>query len=146
MKSERPLPEIFTRVLWQKAEALIARYHTIREYILKTYPGVNELLYHTHALTSVFTVSEKMSDGFCLIPIYTAHLNLGFQRGVLLNDSLHLLEGTGKLMRHIPIKNLDDFHKEAVYHLIDEAYQLAIEDAGASSALNGKTISKIKSI
>lgn len=57
-----------------------------------------ELNYHTHALTSVYSVSKKLGDAFYMIPIYTNHLNLGFNKGTLLNDTSKLLRGTGKLI------------------------------------------------
>lgn len=144
MKSSRQLPEKFLSVLHLKDDLLVDLYMELRETILITYPAVNELLYYTHALTSVFTVSEKMSDGFCLIPIYKEHLNFGFQRGMLLNDVDNLLEGTGKLMRHIPVRRLEDFKKEAVFKLIEASYELAITDAGKNVALEGLTISKLR--
>lgn len=143
MKNQRPLPEEFLAPLHRKEEALVTLYTELRNSIFDRYPEVNELLYHTHALTSVFTVSEKMNDGFCLIPIYKEHFNLGFQRGTVLVDSSGLLTGTGKLMRHIPITGVNSFKKDEVVRLLDEAYKLALEDA-AKVDLQGKTISKIK--
>lgn len=140
----RPLPEEFINLLQMKDDWLVELYLELRKIILEKHPKANELLYHTHALTSVFTVSEKMSDGFCLIPIYKAHLNFGFQRGTLLQDSNNLLEGTGKLMRHIPIKSIQHLKKEGISTLLNDAYQLALEDAGDHIDLKGVTISKIK--
>jgi len=42
-------------------------------HILELYPNCNELIYHTHALTAVFSISDKLSDAFCMLPIYTNH-------------------------------------------------------------------------
>lgn len=144
MKTLRALPEEFKIPLQTKPTALITLYIGLRSFILDRYKGVNELLYHTHALSSVYSVSQKMGDGFCLVPIYTDHFNLGFQRGVLLDDPNNLLLGTGILMRHIRITTSADFNSQAVKLLLDQAFNLALEDS-KNVQLDGKTISKIKS-
>ncbi len=127
-----------------KEESLIELYKDLRSYLLDLYPEANELLYHTHALTSVYTISEKLSDGFCMIPIYTAHLNLGFHKGTLLDDPHKLLQGTGKLIRHIPITNKKDYRNPKVKKLIKVAIDFAIEDMDKPTKSTAKIISKIK--
>lgn len=144
MEKIRDIHPHFQEPLKHKKQELIDLYEDLRAFILSAYPDCNELLYHTHALTSLYTVSEKMSDGFCMIPIYTDHLNLGFNKGTLLDDPNQLLKGTGKLIRHIPIANSDDFRNKNVKELLKAAYLLAIEDREKESKVQGKTISKIK--
>ncbi len=97
-----------------KDQELITLFKDLRTYVLSLYPDSNELLYHTHALTTAFSISEKLGDCFCMIPIYSKHLNLGFNKGVLLDDPYQLLKGTGKLMRHIPIQHTEDFKNDKV--------------------------------
>ncbi|MFK7952302.1 MAG: DUF5655 domain-containing protein [Ekhidna sp.] len=127
-----------------KEQSLIDLYKELRSFILELYPESNELLYHTHALTSVYTISEKLSDGFCMIPIYSNHLNLGFHKGTLISDPENLLQGTGKLIRHIPIIAKEDFQNESVKSLIQSAIDFAIEDMDRPTNSKGKIISKIK--
>ena len=79
-----------------------------------------------------------------MIPIYSKHLNLGFNKGTLLEDPHQLLKGTGKLMRHIPITSVEDFSNDAVKALIKNAIDFAIQDMDKPSKSIGKTISKIK--
>lgn len=146
MKKGRPIHPHFEKPLGLKEQSLIELYSDLRDFILSLYPNSNELLYHTHALTSLYTVSEKMSDGFCMIPIYTNHLNLGFNKGVLLSDPENLLKGTGKLIRHIPVKKKEEYRNGAVLALLKEAFTLAIEDRVGDSKLNGETVSKIKQL
>ena len=116
----------------------------MRQLILDLYPDSNEILYHTHALTSVFSISEKLSDAFCMIPIYTNHLNLGFNKGTLLNDPHKILTGTGNLIRHVDVKTQSDFQKDSIKELIQEAINLAISDMDKATKSKGMTISKIK--
>lgn len=134
----------FLKHLKYKEQALIDLYLELRAFILSIHPKCNELLYHTHALTSLYSVSEKMGDAFCMIPIYTNHLNLGFNKGTLLEDPHNLLQGTGKLIRHIPVEKEADFKNKTVTALIEKAIAFAIEDSNAKKMNQGLTISKIK--
>lgn len=145
MSAMKPIHPDFQKFLDLKPKECIDLYIDLRNYILELFPEVNELLYHTHALTSVYTMSDKLSDAFCMIPIYTNHLNLGFNKGTLLTDSKIVLQGTGKLIRHIPIKIAADYRNDAVKNLLISAKDLAISDMNKPSKVNGMTISKIKS-
>ena len=129
-----------------KEQSLFELFKDLREFILEIYPDNNELLYHTHALTSVFSISDKLSDAFCMIPVYTNHLNLGFNKGTLLNDPHKLLTGTGNLIRHIPIAEPTDYRNKKVKDLVKSAIAFAIKDMDNPTKSTGKTISKIKKI
>lgn len=144
MLVEKPIHPDFIHYLKDKEQALIELYTGLRNFVWSQYPEANELLYQTHALTSVFTLSEKLSDGFCHIPIYTEHLNLGFNKGSLLNDPNNLLEGTGKWIRHIPVRNEADYRREGVKELVQAAIALAQEDLSKPGKKQGQSISKIK--
>ena len=133
----------FLDILKYKEHSLIELFCDLREYMISLYPEGNELLYHTHALTSVFCISEKLCDAYCMIPIYTNHLNLGFNKGTLLNDPHRLLVGTGNLIRHIPIKQPRDYRNSKVEALIKEAIAFAIKDMQKPTKSIGKVISKI---
>lgn len=140
---DRQLPVEFSQVLQRKDQALIELYLDLRVFVLELHPDANELLYHTHALTSVYSISEKLGDAYCMIPIYTAHLNLGFNKGTLLKDPHKLLQGTGNLIRHIPISKPSDYRNARVKALVKEAAAFAIADLDAPTKAKGKTISKM---
>lgn len=144
MKLIRPIHPDFEQFLFLKPQECIDLFVDLRNYVLELYPDANELLYHTHALTAVFSISEKLSDAFCMIPIYTKHLNLGFNKGTLLHDPKELLEGTGKLIRHIPITVVSDYRNPGVESLLKAAIDLAISDLKKPSNKVAQTISKIK--
>jgi hypothetical protein len=144
MKTLRPLQPDFEFLLDFKDRELIDLFKDLREFILELYPDCNELLYHTHALTAVFSISDKLSDAFCMLPIYTNHLNLGFNKGTLLKDPHKLLTGTGNLIRHIDIEKKSDYRNPEVKALIEEAINFAIKDMDKPTKSIGKTISKIK--
>src|SRR5690606_37129416 len=124
--------------------ALIRLFKKLREFVLEINPEANELVYHTHALIAVFSVSDKLSDAFCMIPVYTSHLNLGFNKGTVLNDPHQLLQGTGNLIRHIPVKETKDYNTKKVKDLIKTAIALAAKDIEKPCKIKATSISKLK--
>lgn len=144
MKTSRPIHPDFQFLLDFKDQEVIDLFKDLREYILELHPDCNELVYHTHALTAVFSISDKLSDAFCMLPIYTNHLNLGFNKGTLLKDPNKLLTGTGNLIRHIAVKKASDYRNAEVKSLIQEAIDFAIKNMDKPTKSIGKTISKIK--
>jgi len=143
MKTARPLHPDFLALLKYKDQELIKLFMDLREFVLELHPESNELLYHTHALTSVFSISDKLADAYCMLPIYTNHLNLGFNKGTKLKDPHKLLTGTGNWIRHVDIKKPGDYRNPKIKALIKEAIDFAIQDMDKPSKAQGKTISKI---
>ena len=143
MKDPRPIHPDFRHFLKLKDQEVIDLFTDLREYILELYPDSNELLYHTHALTAVFSISEKLSDAFCMLPIYARHLNLGFNKGTLLKDPHQLLTGTGNLIRHIDVKKPGDYRNPKGKAQIKAAIDFAIKHMEKPTKSVGKTISKI---
>jgi hypothetical protein len=79
-----------------------------------------------------------------MLPIYTNHLNLGFNKGTLLKDPNKLLTGTGNLIRHVDVKKTSDYRNPKVKALIQEAIEFANKDMDKPTKSIGQTISKIK--
>lgn len=72
---------------------------------------------------------KKMKHGYAYILPYTQHVNLGFYQGASLPDPEGLLEGTGKKLRHIEVRSLDDIDRPAITGLIEAALQERRENA-----------------
>ena len=96
MSPIRPIHPDFQILLDRKSRPLIELFTDLRAFIWELCPTSNELLYHTHALTSVFSLSDRLADAFCMLPIYTNHLNLGFNKGTLLKNPHGLLIRDGR--------------------------------------------------
>ncbi len=143
MTNIRSIHPDFLFLLELKEKKIIEVFKDLRNFILEIHPASNELLYHTHALTAVFSISEKLQDAYCMIPIYTKHLNLGFNKGTRLKDPHQLLTGTGNLIRHIPIDIPTDYRNKKVKDLVKSAVDFAIKDMDKPTKLIGQTISKI---
>ncbi len=63
------------------------------------------------------------NKGVCYIAAFRNHINLGFARGAELPDPAGRLEGTGKGMRHVKIRNPKEIDA-AVKSLLREAFKL----------------------
>jgi hypothetical protein len=77
-------------------------------------------------------VRELLHDGqptvcvvdaaFAYVDAFRAHVNVGFFRGAELADPHRLLEGTGKLMRHVKLRPELEVDAGALMTLIETAY------------------------
>lgn len=63
----------------------------------------------------------NMIGAICYIAPFKAHVNLGFFRGAELPDPDGLLEGTGKLLRHVKIRSQADLQRPGVRALLQAA-------------------------
>jgi hypothetical protein len=59
---------------------------------------------------------------FAYVNVFTAHVNLGFFQGASLPDPAHLLQGTGKRMRHIKLTPGTPTDPAAIAALLEAAY------------------------
>lgn len=55
-------------------------------------------------------------------------MTFGFARGGQLADSKKLLQGTGKNMRHVKLRTIDDLQRDGLRELIAEAAALNERD------------------
>lgn len=62
---------------------------------------------------------------FCGVFSYTGHVSLEFGRGADLRDPAGLLEGAGKLRRHLKLQTLDDLLARRVDFYLDQAHRAA---------------------
>ena len=55
------------------------------------------------------------------VNVFTAHVNLGFYQGALLDDPEGLLQGSGKLMRHVKLRPEREGSDAALERLLEDA-------------------------
>jgi hypothetical protein len=60
---------------------------------------------------------------FCGVFAYTEHVSVEFGRGCDLDDPHKVLEGTGKLRRHIKLASLSDITAKHLASYVDAAYK-----------------------
>ncbi len=110
----------------------------LRKIITETVPQANELIWDNYnAVSMAYSKSERLKDAFCHIALYSKHVNLGFNRGVELTNTSIKLNGKGKLIRHISVKDLNSFPKNEAINMIREAVEI-------SEKLNTNLINKNK--
>ncbi|WP_299767647.1 DUF1801 domain-containing protein [uncultured Dokdonia sp.] len=94
----------------------------LRNFITNTAPQANELIWDNYnAVAIAYSKSEKLKDAFCHIALYSQHVNFGFNRGAELTPTTVKLNGKGKLIRHISVKDFQAFPKEEIKKMIWEA-------------------------
>lgn len=101
--------------------AQIAR--RLRGYILEIHPDTVEVIYLGYNSASYGIGPKKNSEAYCYIMPQKAQVNLGFYYGVDLDDPSGLLEGTGKKLRHVKVRSIEDADKTAIRQLIQASYQ-----------------------
>jgi hypothetical protein len=77
-------------------------------------------------------VRELLHDGcpvaclgdvpFGYVNVFASHLNVGFFQGAALPDPAHLLQGSGKFMRHVKLRPGTPTNDAALNNLIEAAY------------------------
>ena len=77
-------------------------------------------------------VRELLHDGcpvaclgdvpFGYVNVFTSHVNVGFFQGAALPDPTHLLQGSGKFMRHVKLKPGTPTDAASLRKLIETAY------------------------
>jgi hypothetical protein len=77
---------------------------------------VREVLHDGHPTACV------AGAAFAYVNVFRTHVNVGFFRGVELRDPAGLLEGTGKLMRHVKLRPGHECDETALKALIETAY------------------------
>ena len=94
---------------------------------------VRELLHDGHPTACVGDAA------FGYVNAFTAHVNVGFFRGASLADPRHLLEGTGKFMRHVKLRPGADVDDVALLDLIRTAHaDMRARVAAEQSAIPAK--------
>ena len=93
----------------------------LRNLVLQIDPGACEVVRLGDKAATYGVGPKKMSEGYCYVLPYKNWVNLGFYQGAHLPDPEGLLEGTGKNLRHVKIRSLDDIGQPAVQLLIQEA-------------------------
>jgi hypothetical protein len=71
-----------------------------------------------------YNLGKGMKGQFCSIGPLKTYINLYFSHGTGLSDPEGILEGTGKNIRHVKVRNVDDIQREEVKLLIEEAASL----------------------
>src|SRR5438105_330352 len=75
--------------------------YQLRTLVIDIMPDVVEVPWPKMRMASYGVGPKKSSEHFCYISTQKAHVNLGFYYGAELVDPEELLQGNGKLLRHV---------------------------------------------
>ena len=92
-----------------------------RALVLATLPGAVETVNPGRGNIS-YGLGAKMTGWACYIAAFRDHVNLGFLCGTQLPDPEALLEGTGKMLRHVKIRSSADLEMPALRALLLAAW------------------------
>lgn len=92
--------------------------YELRTLVAAVMPDVVEVPWPRMRMASYGTGPKKQSEHFCYISAQKDHVNLGFYYGAELPDPQGLLCGTGKLLRHVKIREPKAIRSRALRQLL----------------------------
>ena len=92
-----------------------------RALIREVLPDVVEVPWPRQKTVGFGVGPKKMSEHFCYVAVLPDRVNLGFNYGGELPDPEGLLQGTGKLFRHVKITSPRDLENPALRRLLEAA-------------------------
>ena len=95
--------------------------HQLRKLVAEVMPNVVEVPWPKMRMASYGVGPKKKSEHFCYISAQKDDVNLGFYYGAELPDPEELLQGTGKLLRHVKIREPKAIRSRALRRLLEVA-------------------------
>jgi hypothetical protein len=92
-----------------------------RALIFEILPQTVEVVWPHQRTAGYGTGPKKMTEHFCWLAPFSKHLVFGFYYGSELPDPTELLEGTGRLMRHVKVRSMSDLEDPALRRLVEVA-------------------------
>jgi hypothetical protein len=93
----------------------------LREIVFSIHPEACEVVRLGDRAATYGFGPKKMSEGYVYILPYPSWVNLGFYKGAELPDPEGLLTGTGKKLRHVKIRSVDEAKNPKIIPLIEAA-------------------------
>lgn len=90
----------------------------LRDLIIDIFPEVVEVPWPHQKTVGYGVGPKKMSEHFCYLAPQRDRVNLGFFHGVNLADPDNLLEGTGKKLRHVKVRSVEQAEISSTRELI----------------------------
>jgi hypothetical protein len=119
---ERPTPEQFLATFPPEIHELADQ---LRQLIKQAIPNTAEAVYPGWKLIGYREQDGRRSRYFCFVAPLTDRVVLGFEYGVLMADEAGLLEGDGKQVRYVTLRNQSDLRPRELSALIAEAAMVA---------------------
>jgi hypothetical protein len=95
--------------------------YQLRRLVARVMPKVVEVPWPKMRMASYGVGPKKKTEHFCYISAQQDDVNLGFYYGAELPDPEALLQGTGKLLRHVKIREAKALRSPALRQLLKVA-------------------------
>jgi len=93
----------------------------LREIIVDVDPDTVEVVRLGDGAATYGVGPRKMKEGYAYIMPYKNWVNLGFYRGAVLADPAGIMEGTGKKLRHVKVRSVENAGRPEIRALIEKA-------------------------
>jgi hypothetical protein len=93
----------------------------LRHMITGLHQDVVEVVWPRQRIASFGVGPNKMSDHYAYVAVYGSHVNLGFYHGAALKDRAGVLEGRGKRLRHVKLRDVPSVRNPAIAALLRAA-------------------------
>jgi len=100
----------------------------LRALVLEVDPEATEVVRLGDKAATYGLGPKKMIEGYCYIMPLKERVNFGFFRGAILEDKHKLLEGTGKSLRHVKVKDLSQTKSLALRKLVEAGFKERIKN------------------
>jgi hypothetical protein len=121
MSVRAPIPELL-KFLGAYDEKIVRLALAVRRVVLGEAPKASESIYDAYSAVAIgYSFTGRLKESFCHVAVYSAHVNLGFNRGVDLPDPKKLLQGSGSQIRHLTIRSAADLKQPHVRRFLRTA-------------------------
>ena len=117
----------------------------LRELVTEELAPCHEYILEVYIISLNYGPTERLKESICYIGVQDSYINLGFHRGTSLRDPQGILEGTGKQMRHIKIRTMEDLLNPAIRAYLQEASERAGHEIASDEVRTVTTAVKRKS-
>lgn len=109
---------VFDEMIAGSPESIRELARAARTLIYDVLPSTVEVVWPHQRTAGYGTGPKKMTEQFCWLAPQSKHLVFGFYYGTELPDPTGLLEGTGRLMRHVKVRTADVLADPALRALV----------------------------
>jgi hypothetical protein len=132
MRLRPPDPE-YVKLLLPYSQVIQDLALAARKLILEEAPEAGEFVYELYTIAVHFSLTDRPGDAFVYTTTHANWVNLGFNFGSLLPDPDGLLQGEGKLIRHVRLAQPADLDVPGVRELVKSAIALAERPEGKAA-------------
>ena len=111
----------FQRIISDYPEEIQTLSLQVRSKIFHILPQTIEVVWERQKIAGYGTGPKKMTEHFSWIQPAKKHVTLGFNYGAELPDPNALLEGTGKMFRHVKVRSQLQLEDQALTDLLTYA-------------------------